>query len=48
MGNSIWSKDLKSKHVMDLKVIIKAQNISFEKVEDQNHADYVKKTGRDS
>jgi hypothetical protein len=40
MGISICPRDETSEHAMDLKVI-KAQKVSFAKVQDQNHADHI-------
>jgi hypothetical protein len=40
MSISIWPRDEMSEHTMDLKVITKAQKVSFAKVQDQNLGDH--------
>jgi hypothetical protein len=41
MGISICPRDGRSEHAMKLKVIIKAQEVLFAKVQDQKHADHI-------
>jgi hypothetical protein len=41
MGISICPGDETSEHAMDLKVIAKAQQDTFAKVQDQNHAAHI-------
>jgi hypothetical protein len=41
MAISVWPRDETSEHAVGLKVVTRAQKVSFAKVQDQNHADHI-------
>jgi hypothetical protein len=41
MDISTWPRDEKSEHAMELKIITKAQIVSFPKDQDQKHDDHI-------